>query len=72
MRFGVYSLGDRTYAETFNFGGKKFDKILSDCGAKRVGELFTHDAASGTLPEEDGIDWVKEWIENFSEARKAA
>ena len=72
VRYGVFSLGDRTYAETFNFGGKKFDTVLAECGAKRIGEVFTHDASSGTIPEEDGVDWVKEWLANFDGARAAA
>jgi MioC protein len=72
VQYGVFSLGDRTYAETFNFGGKKFDEILSKCGAKRIGEVFTHDASSGSIPEDDGIEWVKEWAGNFKEVRAAA
>ncbi len=72
VRYGVFSLGDRTYAETFNFGGKKFDEALTKCGAKRVGDVFTHDASSGTIPEEDGVEWVKEWLANFDGARAAA
>ena len=72
IKYGVFSLGDRTYAETFNFGGKKFDEALKACGAARIGDVFTHDASSGSIPEDDGIEWVKEWIENFSEVRAAA
>ena len=34
VRYGVFGLGDRTYAETFNFGGKRFDDILSQLGAE--------------------------------------
>ena len=30
VRYGVFGLGDRTYAETFNYGGKRFDDILSE------------------------------------------
>ena len=26
VRYGVFGLGDRTYAETFNFGGKRLDR----------------------------------------------
>src|SRR5258708_5933892 len=29
LRYGVFGVGDRTYAETFNYGGKRFDDILS-------------------------------------------
>src|SRR5471032_1716159 len=28
LRCGVFGLGDRTFAEIFNFGGKRFDDIL--------------------------------------------
>src|SRR5687767_5698222 len=61
IRYGVFSLGDRTYAETFNRGGKRFDEILRECGAVRIGEVFTHDASAGTVPEEEGVKWVKDW-----------
>lgn len=71
VTYGVFSLGDRTYAETFNFGGRKFDEVLASCGAKKVGERFEHDASSGTIPEDDGVEWVKEWIANFDLARAA-
>lgn len=62
VRYGVFGLGDRTYAETFNFGGKKFDELLGSLGAKRVGERHKHDASSGILPEETALEWCKEWV----------
>ena len=34
VRYGVFGLGDRTYAETFNFGGKRFDELLTELGAR--------------------------------------
>src|SRR3972149_4770667 len=52
VRYGVFGLGDRPYVEPFNFGGKRFDDILSELGAERIGERYTHDASGGTLPEE--------------------
>ena len=61
--FGLIALGDRTYAETCCFGGKKFDALLSELGAKRIGEPLIHDASSGTLPEEIALEWVKPWLE---------
>src|SRR5207249_2508676 len=30
VRYGVFGLGDRTYAETFNYGGKRFDDLLTE------------------------------------------
>jgi len=62
VRYGVFSLGDRTYADTFNFGGIKFDEILSQCGAKRIGEVSKHDASDGTVPEEEGVEWIRTWV----------
>lgn len=62
VRYGVIALGDSTYLQTFCFGGKKFDERLSDLGAQRVGEVWCHDASSGTLPETDGAAWCREWL----------
>jgi MioC protein len=62
VRYGVFGLGDRTYAETFNFGGKRFDDILTELGAQRIGERHKHDASSGILPEETALEWCKQWL----------
>jgi len=68
VRYGVFGLGDRTYAETFNFGGKRFDELLTELGAKRVGERYKHDASSGVLPEEMAVEWCQEWASKLQEA----
>lgn len=65
VRYGVYSLGDRTYSDTFNFGGKKFDELLGQLGAKRLGALTMHDASAGTVPEEEGAEWALQWVAGF-------
>jgi MioC protein len=62
VSYGVFGLGDRTYAETFNFGGKRFDDILTELGAKRIGERHMHDASSGVLPEETALEWCQQWL----------
>jgi len=62
VRYGVFGLGDRTYAETYNFGGKLFDELLAGLGAQRIGERIQHDASSGELPEERAEAWGPEWI----------
>ena len=67
VRYGVFGLGDRTYAETFNFGGKKFDELLSELGAKRIGERHMHDASSGILPEETALEWCQDWLRKARE-----
>ena len=67
VRYGVFGLGDRTYAETFNYGGKRFDDILTELGARRVGERYKHDASSGVLPEEMAVQWCQEWVSKLQE-----
>jgi MioC protein len=67
VRYGVFGLGDRTYAETFNFGGKRFDELLTELGAKRVGERYKHDASSGVLPEEMAVEWCQQWASKLQE-----
>lgn len=67
VRYGVFGLGDRTYAETFNFGGKRFDELLTELGAERIGERHTHDASSGVLPEETALEWCQAWLVKVKE-----
>lgn len=62
VNYGVIALGDRTYMQTFCFGGKKFDERLQDLGARRIGEIWCHDASSGTLPESEGAEWCRRWL----------
>ena len=71
VRYGVFGLGDRTYAETFNFGGKRFDDILQELGARRIGERVQHDASSGVLPEETAVEWGEGWLALAKEAAAA-
>src|SRR5438046_7043861 len=72
VRYGVFGLGDRTYAETFNFGGKRFDDILTELGATRIGERHRHDASSGVLPEETALDWSQQWLGLIAEATSSS
>ena len=71
LRYGVFGLGDRTYAETFNYGGKRFDDILTELGASRVGERYKHDASSGVLPEEMAVEWCQDWVSKLQEGNRA-
>ncbi len=63
VRYAVFGLGDSSYAETFNFGGKKFDDILTMLGASRLGERARHDARSGVPAEEYAREWIRAWYE---------
>ncbi|MBK0393498.1 flavodoxin domain-containing protein [Ramlibacter algicola] len=62
VRYGVIALGDRTYVQTFAFGGKKFDERLQGLGAHRIGDVWCHDASAGTMPEEEGTAWCRQWL----------
>lgn len=61
--YGVIALGDLTYKDTFCEGGIRFDTLLTELGARRVGEILKHDASSGTLPEEVAAQWIVPWAE---------
>ncbi|MBI3527762.1 MAG: flavodoxin domain-containing protein [Betaproteobacteria bacterium] len=60
--YGVIALGDMTYAETFCNGGRRFDRILAELGARRIGDIMLHDASAGTLPEDEAAEWIEGWI----------
>ena len=62
VNYGVIALGDRTYMQTFCFGGQKFDERLQDLGAHRIGDIWRHDASSGTMPETEGTEWCRQWL----------
>jgi len=62
VSYGVIALGDMTYAETFCNGGRRFDRILTELGAKRIGAIMLHDASAGTLPEDEAAEWIEGWI----------
>jgi len=72
VEYGVIALGDRTYAETFCFGGKRFDDLLAQLGARRVGQVFRHDASAGTMPEELAAEWMLGWMESVKAGRALA
>lgn len=60
--FAVFGLGDSTYEDTFNFGGKKFDEMFSALGARRICERSKHDASGPKIPEDQAVEWVRGWI----------
>ncbi len=62
VRYGVFGLGDSTYFDTFNNGGKQFDELLAALGAKRIGVRYEHNASGDELAEDAGAAWATEWI----------
>ena len=67
VQYGVVALGDRTYLDTFCNGGRRFDAILGELGARRIGDILFHDASSGTLAEEVAAEWIGPWMERVRE-----
>ncbi len=70
VTYGVIALGDTTYKDTFCQGGIRFDKLLSELGARRAGEILKHDASSGTLPEELAAQWAVPWAQEHLAAMR--
>ena len=62
VRYGVISLGDSSYGETFCQGGLKVDARLQDLGAQRVGDVLCHDASGDTVAEDDAVVWCQAWL----------
>lgn len=71
VRYGLIALGDRTYADTFCYGGKRFDALLTELGARRIGEPLLHDASKGTMPEEVAGEWIEGWMAQVRECELA-
>lgn len=63
LRYGVIALGDQTYHDTFCFGGKKLDALFAKLGARKVGERLEIDACTQPLPDEEALQWSKEWAQ---------
>lgn len=63
LKYGVIALGDQTYSDTFCHAGKIMDQLFSSLGAHKVGERLEIDACTQPLPDEEALDWSKEWIE---------
>ena len=62
VRYGLIGLGDKgTHAKTFCFGAKKFDGVLTELGAVRIGEPLFNDSGTN-LPEDDAAEWIGDWI----------
>ena len=59
--YGVIALGDMTYQDTFCGGGKKIDKVLELCGARRIGDRLEVDASTQPLPDDEALAWIEGW-----------
>lgn len=62
LRYGVVGLGDRNYKDSFLGGPKKWDALLSELGARRVGTRLELDATDNPTPDEDAVAWLPSWL----------
>jgi MioC protein len=62
IRFGVIALGSSNHVASYCGGGKKFDAILGELGARRLVERLEHDDAAGTHPEEVALVWLDKYL----------
>lgn len=60
LRYGIIALGDSTYAN-FCGGGKRFDELLQEQGAQRIGDMLMIDASEDPEPESVSNPWVEQW-----------
>ncbi|WP_326537448.1 flavodoxin domain-containing protein [Pseudorhodoferax sp.] len=62
LRYGVVSLGDAVYAQTFANGGRLWDKALQAHGAVRLTPLLVLDASAPADPAAALAAWVDLWL----------
>ncbi|MFT5704100.1 MAG: flavodoxin [Shewanella sp.] len=60
LKYGVIGLGDSSY-DTFCGASLKFDELLTELGACRVGELLKIDACETMEPEVTAKKWLQIW-----------
>jgi MioC protein len=61
-----------TYSATFCGGGHRFDTLLSELGARRIGTVLEHDASSKIYPEDAARTWLETWIPLLEESNLVA
>jgi MioC protein len=65
LRYGVVGLGDRNYKESFLGGPRKWDALLGELGAQRIGDRLELDATDNPAPDEDAVAWVVPWLDRL-------
>lgn len=61
LHYGLIALGDSSY-DHFCGAGIKFDELLQEHQAKRIGEILTIDGTDVAEPEVFAIDWLEDWV----------
>lgn len=61
--FGVISLGDSSYDDTFCHAGALFEERLQELQGRQSVPRVTIDATETSTPDDDALFWLKEWAE---------
>ena len=67
VRYGVISLGDSGYKDTFANGGRLWDTLLQSCGASRLEETLVLDASEGGGMSDVALTWSAQWLSRIAE-----
>lgn len=60
LHYGVIALGDSSY-DSFCGAGKRFDEVLTEQSASRIGDILFIDAIEEDIPEEYAKSWLNSW-----------
>jgi MioC protein len=72
ITFAVFGMGDSEYPETYNFGGKRLEELMTSAGAQQVGERITHDASGSDMPEDLALPWAEDVVRQMEARREEA
>lgn len=60
LRYGAVGIGNREY-DLFCGAIDKMDKLLTACGAQRIGDRLDIDVLEHEIPEDPAEVWVEDW-----------
>jgi len=60
IRYGAIGIGNREY-DLFCGAIEKMDQLLTDCGAKRLGDRLDIDVQEHEIPEDPAEAWLTGW-----------
>jgi len=66
VRYGIVGLGDRNYKESFLGGPRKWDELLTELGARRIGARLELDATDNPAPDQDAVEWALPWVRSLA------
>nr|WP_314267145.1 flavodoxin [uncultured Moellerella sp.] len=64
LRYGIIALGDASY-DHFCGAGLRFDALLTEQSATRIGDMLLIDGMEEAEPEEFAKPWLKQWGETL-------